>query len=203
MKLSYYQADHSLYGCEIIASLTLHQREKISVYLSRLDRLEYSSNTFLTTSQIWSLFQSHGVLKNCLLGTDFVCHPAWVHICVFRLFSASWQMGVGWHPWGHLLVPGCADFGKFRNSSLAARRVFLQWKIAAWLRSRLVRMEDVCVPPLCTGSLAVSNKHVEVCPSPAPCTVMSRARWLLLLWKLSGRCCDSSALFPRCFLWVR
>lgn len=39
-------------GCKYSLSLTLHQRQKINVYSSRLDRCECSSNIF-HTSQIW------------------------------------------------------------------------------------------------------------------------------------------------------
>lgn len=87
-------------------------------------------------------------------------------------------MSIGWYCWGHLLAPGCGDFGKCR-SSLAVRRVFLAGRIAAWLRGGMVKCQRksgicMCVPSLCTGSLSVSNEHAQVCTSPVPSNVMSR-----------------------------
>lgn len=147
--------------CKYSLSLTLHQRKRFNSYSSRLDRLECSSSIF-HASQLWCLFQSHGVFKICLLGTHLQCLLALdpEGLC-FQAFLRSiltnecrlipLRSSLGSRMWG---------FREGRSSSweLAAGLVFLAGRIVGWLRGGWRR-----VPAPCTGSLALSSVCAWMC----------------------------------------
>lgn len=126
--------------CKYSLSLTLHQRKRFNSYSSRLDRLECSSSIF-HASQLWCLFQSHGVFKICLLGTHLQCLLALdpEGLC-FQAFLRSiltnecrlilLRSSLGSRMWGFregeklFVRAGCrASFPSRENSGVAKRRM--------------------------------------------------------------------------------
>lgn len=72
--------------------------------------------------------------------------------------------------WGCLLASAWRDFVRCRGS-WAVRWAFLGGRPVSWLRSEVVKCwmksgRCLCVPLLCTGLLAESNRCAQICTNP-------------------------------------